>query len=101
MSAQAAVETQQWSRQRQAWRAAGIDDWADWWAAGCWRLDAARALRDAGLSPHHLLDSDRRPIEIDALSGIPVATAVADAYITADQAADLVRARSTLKWVSP
>lgn len=84
------------------WAAAGFrrEDIQDWWAAGCWHPDAARALIDAGLSPHQLVDSDRRPITIDALSGVPVATAVADEYITAEQAADVVRARCTLRWTA-
>lgn len=83
------------------WRAAGFrrEDQQDWWVAGCWHPDAARALTAAGLSPHHLVDAERRPVTIDALSGIAVGTAVADQYITAEQAADIIKARCTLRWV--
>jgi hypothetical protein len=82
------------------WAAAGFEphELADWWRAGCWHPTAARALDDAGLSPRQLLDATGQPRTIDALSGVPVATAVADGYITAERAAAMVKGTSTLRW---
>lgn len=83
------------------WAAAGFHrrELADWWRAGCWHPQAARELADAGLSLCQLLDPDGEPKTIDALSGIPIATAVAGGYLSAEQAAAMVAGRSSIQWV--
>ncbi len=65
----------------------------DWLRAGCWNPNAARQLVDAGLYPAQLLNDRGEPlhhVETPDGAGAPVAMAVADSFLTAEQAVQVV-----------
>ena len=81
------------------WSEAGIElsEASLWWAAGCPDPATAGELRTAGVRPEHLIDTDGLPKLVDALSATPIALAVAEGFITPQQAAALVSGRSLLR----
>lgn len=75
----------------QEWVVAGVNpaEVGDWLRAGCWSATAARRMADAGIRPQRLLDEEGQPnhwVDLGPDGPIPLALAVADSYLTADQA---------------
>ncbi|MGH9212530.1 MAG: hypothetical protein ACRD2C_17935 [Acidimicrobiales bacterium] len=85
----------------QEWIAAGVDptEVGDWIRAGCWSATAARQMSTSGIRPHRLLDVEGKPVhwlDVGPDGPIPLALAVADSYLTPDQAVrHLFRAASS------
>jgi hypothetical protein len=67
----------------------------DWLRAGCWSAKTAMDLVNVGIRPRRLLDQDGVPVhlvDVGPAEPVPLATAVADSYLTAKEAVDhLVR----------
>jgi hypothetical protein len=82
----------------QEWLDAGVDatEVGAWLRAGCWDPKAARRMVDVGLRPARLLGANGRPAHwVEGPHGdIPVALAVADSFLTPEQAVRVVVARS-------
>ena len=82
----------------QEWLDAGVDgrEAGDWLRCGCWDPNAARAMIDVGLRPDRLLDHDGKPvhwIEVSNGDSMTVASAVADGFLTPDEAVRVVAGR--------
>ena len=79
----------------QEWLDAGVEatEVGGWLRAGCWDPKMAKQMVDAGLRPHRLLDGEGKPIQwVEGSEGhdIPVALAVADGYLTPEEAVRVV-----------
>jgi hypothetical protein len=64
-----------------------------WLRAGCWDPKAARQMVNVGLRPNRLLNEDGKPAHwVEASSGeeMPLALAVADSYLTPEEAVRVV-----------
>jgi hypothetical protein len=77
------------------WLAAGVEpsEVAGWLRAGCWDPRAARRMADAGIRVSELLDEagrPRYPVDIGPDGELPLALAVADTYLSVEDAARLV-----------
>lgn len=82
----------------QEWLDAGVEpsEVGGWLRAGCWDSKAARQMVEVGLRPGRLLDENGKPAHwIEASSGenMPVALAVADSFLTPEQAVRVVVGR--------
>lgn len=78
----------------QEWLDVGVEpaEVGDWLRAGCWDPKAARRMVDAGLRPGRLLD-DGKPahlLDVGPEGDVPLAMAVADSYISVDEAVRIV-----------
>lgn len=79
----------------QEWIDAGVDptEVGGWLKAGCWDPKAAKRLADVGLRPFRLLNEDGRAAHwVEAGNGaeMSVALAVADGFMTAEEAVRVV-----------
>lgn len=79
----------------QEWLDAGVDPYevGGWLRAGCWDPKAAKRMVDVGLRPKRLLNEDGKPAHwIEAANGedMPVALAVADSYLSPEDAVKAV-----------
>jgi hypothetical protein len=77
------------------WLNAGIaaEEVGGWIRAGCWDPKAARRLVDVGLRPPRLLDEHGKPAhwtEVTNGDHMPLASAVADSFLTPEQAVQVV-----------